>query len=166
MPPKMPEELSKDLMFLLNQASFALTAELATALAGLGISPREYCVLTTAAEQELTQSQLAELCALDKTTMVVTVDSLERSELAERVPSPADRRARVIRVTPTGREVVDTARGLVDRVYAEVLGGLPDRERRTFVGNLVRLVTGRLATPSHVERPVRRRTPRAVNVVP
>ncbi len=47
-------------------------------------------------ESEQTQIRLAERCALDKTTMVVTGDELERSGLAERRPSPTDRRARII----------------------------------------------------------------------
>ena len=83
-------------------------------LAGLGISPR---APLRARERrwrgELTQSQLAELCALDKTTMVVTLDELERAGLAERRPSSTDRRARIIAVTEAGERIV--ARGRRDR---------------------------------------------------
>ena len=60
-------------------------------------------MLIKALEGELTQIQLAERCALDKTTMVVTVDELEKAGLAERRPSPTDRRARIIAVTDAGK---------------------------------------------------------------
>src|SRR5690242_6074103 len=92
-----------DLMMLLSQASYALNTELTAALQGLGISPRANCVLCHAMAGNLTQGQLAEVCALDKTTMVVTLDELERAGLAERQLSSTDRRARIVVVTPAGK---------------------------------------------------------------
>ena len=102
-----------DLMFLVNQAGFALTAEMAGALAGVGITPREFCVLSHALKGDATQIQLAELSALDKTTMVATLDRLEKAGLAERRLSSTDRRARIVGVTPAGRRAV--AQGPEDR---------------------------------------------------
>ena len=51
---------------------------------------------------EFTQTEIARMVGLDKTTMVVTVDELEAAGLAERRPSSTDRRARVIEVTKDG----------------------------------------------------------------
>ena len=65
-----------DLLFLMNQATFALGNEVATRLAGVGLTPRQYCVLSKALEEDLTQIRLAEASMLDKTTMVVTLDEL------------------------------------------------------------------------------------------
>ena len=48
-----------------------------------------HCVLYHALAGEFTQIQLAEQCALDKTTMVVTMDALESAGLAERRPPGA-----------------------------------------------------------------------------
>ena len=111
---------------------------------------------------ELTQSQLAEQCALDKTTMVVTLDELERAGLAERRPSSTDRRARIIAVTEAGeRERAPRRTRSSTRIYAEVLGALPAGERDAFVAALAQLVGGRLSTPAKCERPVRRRAVRA-----
>lgn len=159
-------DCSTDLMFLLSQASHALTTEMTAGLASIGISPRAYCVLTTALPGELTQSQVAEQCALDKTTMVVTLDELERAGLAERRLSSTDRRARIIAVTPAGEQAVAAAREVVSGLYADVLGSLPAGERAAFTSALTRLVTGRLSTPVHCERPVRRRMPRVPQAVP
>ncbi|HET9141278.1 MarR family winged helix-turn-helix transcriptional regulator [Actinophytocola sp.] len=149
---------ARDLMYLLAQASHVLTTELTAGLEGLGISPRHYCVLRHAGEgEELTQIRLAELCGLDKTTMVVTVDELERAGLAERSPSATDRRARIIRVTANGRRMVAEAESVVDRIYADVLGALPARNREVFLDSLARLVESRLSTPVRCDRTVRRR---------
>jgi MarR family transcriptional regulator, transcriptional regulator for hemolysin len=150
-------ERTADLIFLLSQAAHALTTELTAELEGLGITPRAHCVLTHALDGDQTQIQLAERCSLDKTTMVVTIDDLERAGLAERRPSPTDRRARIIVVTDAGREKVAQADDIVARIYGDVLGSLPDGERDGFVDGLSRLVAGRLATPPACDRPVRRR---------
>jgi DNA-binding MarR family transcriptional regulator len=149
-----------DLCFLLGQASHALQTELTAALARLGISPRAHCVLSNALGGELTQGELAERCALDKTTMVVTLDELERAGLAQRRPSAADRRARIIGVTEAGAALVARSREIVGGVQADVLAALPDGEREAFVAALTRLVEVRLASPVPCERPVRRRAPR------
>jgi MarR family transcriptional regulator for hemolysin len=152
-----------DLVMLLGQASHALTTELTAGLATLGITPRSHCVLYHAMLGEHSQSQLAALCDLDKTTMVFTIDELERAGFAERRQSGSDRRARIIGVTAAGREVVEQAQTIVDSIYADVLGSLPEAERRAFVDALGRLVEGRLAQPVACERPVRR--PRADRLI-
>jgi DNA-binding MarR family transcriptional regulator len=156
-----PPKVDVDLMFLLSQASHALETELTARLQALGISPRAHCVLTHALRGELTQSQVAEQCALDKTTMVVTMDELERAGLAERRPSSSDRRARIIGVTKAGERLVAEADAIVAGIYGEVLGALPAAQRDAFVAGLGQLVGGRLSTPVKCERPVRRRAVRA-----
>src|SRR6188768_4130371 len=93
---------SVDLMFLFNQAGHALNARLNAALGEVGVSPREWCVLTKAMTGEHTQGALADLAGVDKTTMVVTLDRLEGEGLAERRASSADRRARIVGVTAAG----------------------------------------------------------------
>jgi MarR family transcriptional regulator, transcriptional regulator for hemolysin len=151
-----------DLLFLMNQATFALGNEVATRLATVGLTPRQYCVLSKALEEDLTQIRLAEASMLDKTTMVVTLDELEKAGLAERRPSPEDRRARVVAVTPRGAEAVDAGRQIVQQMQQELLASLPESVRADFVRGLEALVGGPLASPSHIERPLRRRRERAL----
>jgi len=146
-----------DLLFLINQAGFALNAEMSVALGDVGISPREFCVLSHALKGDLTQIELAELSALDKTTMVVTLDKLGSAGLAERRLSSTDRRARIVAVTDAGRRAVERAQSVVSAMYADILGALPHQDREVFLRSLIALVAGRLAQPSHVERPTRRR---------
>jgi MarR family transcriptional regulator, transcriptional regulator for hemolysin len=151
-----------DLLFLLNQASYALGNEMATRLAEVGITPRHYCVLSNAAGQDLTQIRLAERSMLDKTTMVVTLDELERQGLVERRPSPEDRRVKVIGVTPAGESAVASAAFIVEQMQRELLETVPAESRDAFLSALEQLVAGPLASPSHIEPAVRRRRERSL----
>src|SRR3954454_13399314 len=149
---------AEDLGLLLSLASHGLATRMSAAFDGVGLSPRAHCVLSKAVGEELTQGRLAELAGLDKTTMVATIDELERAGLAARRPSPADRRARVIAVTPEGEEMVARGREVVARVQAEILGDLPHEQREAFVTALAQLVDGGLGTPVECEHVVRRRS--------
>jgi MarR family transcriptional regulator for hemolysin len=156
-----PEALAENLGWLLAQASYGLNTRLAAALDEVGISPRSYCVLATAMSGAFTQIEVAKAVGLDKTTMVVTLDELEAERLAKRVPSPKDRRARVIAVTKAGERKVGQAEEIVDRVQGEVLAELPARDRKAFMESLARLVSGRLSEAAECAQPIRRRAPRA-----
>jgi MarR family transcriptional regulator, transcriptional regulator for hemolysin len=148
-----------NLAWLLSQASYVLATQMTAALEKVGISPRGYCVLSTAMTGEFTQIELAHAVGLDKTTMVVTIDELEAAGLAKRRQASDDRRARIIAVTKAGERKVAQAEEIVDRIHSEVLAELPARERKTFVGALTRLVGGPLASASPCAKPVRRRAP-------
>jgi MarR family transcriptional regulator for hemolysin len=152
-----PECLAGNLAWLLAQAHFALTSEVRAAFAPLGVSARGYHVLAAALRGEHTQTELVEILGLDKTTMVVTIDELERDGLAERQPSETDRRARVITVTQAGERMVDEGRALIDRVQADVLATLPKRERDVLLDALATLVRGRLSEQVECTPALRRR---------
>jgi DNA-binding MarR family transcriptional regulator len=144
---------------LLSQAHYALASELAGAFEPLGLTPRGHSVLSAALTGAHTQKQLADLVGLDKTTMVATLDELERAGLGRRVHSPVDRRAHVIEVTPEGRKKVTAANRVAKRVQADVLASLGDEAGVEFVATLGRLVRDRLAEPTACKG-VRRREPR------
>ena len=129
--PQAPQPLCDNLCWLLSRASYTLTTE------------------------------LAKMVGLDKTTMVVTLDELEAAGLAERRPSPNDRRARVIAVTKAGARKLREAEAIGDAIRDDVLSVLPAGERKAFLGALTKLVGDRLAEPVPCAHPVRRRAPRA-----
>jgi MarR family transcriptional regulator, transcriptional regulator for hemolysin len=145
-----------DLSFLLAHASHVLATRMAAAFADIGLGPRDYCVLAHAMGGQYTQIELAMLADLDKTTMLNTMDYLEAEGYAERRPSPTDRRARVIAVTPAGEQIVAAGHQVADRVHREVLEALPENEREVLTSALVTLVSGLLAEPVKSDRPVRR----------
>lgn len=154
-----PECLLGNLGWLLAQAHYALATQLAAAFEPLGLTPRGHAVLAAALTAPRTQKQLADLVGLDKTTMVATLDELERAGLARRVPSAADRRAHVVEVTPEGRKKVAAATKVAKRVEAEVLSSLGESVGCDLVDALAQLVRGPLAEPAACKG-VRRREPR------
>ncbi|MEU7940900.1 MarR family winged helix-turn-helix transcriptional regulator [Microbispora bryophytorum] len=156
-----PSRDEPDLSFLLDHAGHVLRTQMAAALAEIGLTARMHCVLVHAMEEERTQIQLAELGDMDKTTMVVTLDALEKAGLAERRPSSIDRRARIVAVTEQGAQVAKRSQEIVDRVHRAALGSLPEEEAEVLVRALNRLVTGHLATAVEVPQPVRRARHRA-----
>jgi DNA-binding MarR family transcriptional regulator len=155
-----PACLTGNLNWLLTKAHYALASELAAAFTPLGITPRAHAVLAAAATGAYTQKALADMVGLDKTTMVATIDELERAEFARRVPSPNDRRAHLIEVSALGMRTVMEANEIVGRVQADVLASLGDQVGDALLGMLANLVSARLAEPASCGS-VRRREPRA-----
>lgn len=149
--------LATNLAWLLGQASHAMVSEVTAGFEDLGITPRGHCVLSMAMIGEFTQKELADAVGLDKTTMVVTIDSLEKKDLARRTPSATDRRARVIAVTEAGREIARQGEGILASIQADVLASVPDGDRDHFMATLSELVCGRFLTPAVCSRAPRRR---------
>lgn len=151
-----PARTEPDLSFLLDHTSHVLRSKMSAALAEIGLTARMHCVLVHALEEERTQIQLAEIGDMDKTTMVVTVDALEKAGLAERRPSSTDRRARIIAVTDEGARVAGQSQKIVDRVHRDALATLPGRDREALLRALNHLVDDSLATPVEAPRTARR----------
>ncbi|WBB62838.1 MarR family transcriptional regulator [Streptomyces sp. WMMC500] len=151
-----PARTVPDVTGTLVHTAHVLNTHLAAALSEVGLLQREQCVLVHALEGERTQGQLAELARMDKTTMVVTVDGLEKAGYAERRPSSTDRRARIIHVTEAGAEIAARGQEVVDRVHREVLDTLPAAQRDLLVAALEGLAEGPLAEPVAHDQPVRR----------
>jgi len=152
-----PLPLASDLCWLLSRASHSLTTELTAALESKGISPRQHAVLATAATGEFTQTELARLVGLDKTTMVVTLDELEAAGLAHRRALSTDRRVRVIVVTPAGKRKLRDVEAVMEGVRHDVLSSVSPRDREVFLRVLASLACGRLSEAVPCSQPVRRR---------
>ncbi len=58
---------------------------------------------------QLSPGQLVQQTLVTSGTMTTRVDRLERSGYVERRPDPGDRRGVIVRLTPAGRDVVDSA---------------------------------------------------------
>jgi MarR family transcriptional regulator, transcriptional regulator for hemolysin len=154
--PEPLQPLESDVCWMLSRASHSLTTQLTAALEGSGISPRGHAVLATAMGGKHTQTELARLVGIDKTTMMVTLDELEAAGLAERRPVSTDRRARLVVVTPLGESKLREVEQVFDRVREDVLGVLSQGDREVFLRCLGQLVCGCLAEPVHCSQTVRR----------
>ena len=93
-----------------------------------------YAVLTALGEGEgpmRTQAALAAGIGADKTRLIPVLDELQRRGLIEREPDPADRRARLLGLTPAGhrkqRAIQDEIRAGRGRPAQTVRTGGPGR---------------------------------------
>jgi DNA-binding MarR family transcriptional regulator len=61
------------------------------------------------------------------------IDRLEQKHLVRREVSADDRRARLLHLTPEGRQLLAAVRPVVEALQADILGSLSDRERADFL---------------------------------
>jgi DNA-binding MarR family transcriptional regulator len=87
-------------------------------------------------------SALAQRAQMTKQSMAELVAHLERHGYVERIPDPADRRAKLVRVTPRGRETIPLAREAIAEVEARWSEALGERDMERLRGLLERLNAG------------------------
>ena len=104
----------RDVVLLLRHAS-----------AGLPLTMQQMTVLGSLEGGPRRMTELAAEHGVRLPTMTVQVNRLEREGLAERRADPADARRVLVRLTPTGRARLRTAREARTRFLAERLAGLP-----------------------------------------
>src|SRR5262245_15738584 len=127
---------------------YAKTA--AAALEDVPGGPRGYQVLaTTKAEGPKRQLDLAAQLGVDRTGMTYLLGDLEKAELVQRRPDPADRRARLIALTDNGESVLCDLERRLSTAEDEVLGILDESERSSF-----RLLLQRVAMKANAMDPL------------
>jgi DNA-binding MarR family transcriptional regulator len=84
-------------------------------------------------------SELARRAQITKQSMAELVAHLERHGYVERVPDPADRRARLVRATARGEEVYAIAREVIAEIEREWTSRLGARKMRQLRGLLEEL---------------------------
>lgn len=103
--------------------------------------PRGYQVMAIAADGACgNQATIAEILGLDRTVMTHLIDDLERAELVTRRPDPADRRARQVLLTESGRATFEQASARIQDVESALLGPLSESEADVFRDLLGRVV--------------------------
>ncbi len=71
---------------------------------------------------------VAELLAMDRTTLTAALKPLERRGLVRVSPHPGDRRSRLLTLTEAGREVLARAMPAWEMTHALVEAGIPGRD--------------------------------------
>jgi DNA-binding MarR family transcriptional regulator len=94
---------------------------------------------------ELSPGQLVQQTLVTSGTMTNRVDRLERSGFVERRPDPGDRRGVLVRLTPAGRDVVDSAMADLIEQEKSLLSELSAPER-TQLATLLRRMLAPLET--------------------
>jgi DNA-binding MarR family transcriptional regulator len=113
----------------------------ADALNEYELTPRQYSVLLSlAADQPLTQTELVNRVGLDRSGMGRQIDDLEQRGLVERRRNETDRRAHAVNLTDLGRARLKTADAAVRRTMTEVYGVLSEEELQVLDRLLTRIV--------------------------
>jgi DNA-binding MarR family transcriptional regulator len=138
---KLPDNLSARTSYLLGRAASRLHALGERDLEDLGITPREYTVLAVLADRSpLSQTQVAEILGLDRTTILKLGASLERKRLVVRERDASDARAYAVALTPGGDQLRAEAFELLLACEVQFLAPLNRNERKQLHDLLARLV--------------------------
>jgi DNA-binding MarR family transcriptional regulator len=136
--------------FLLSSLGHAVAAQFSARLAPLGLEPRQFALLRRVALHEGgSQQAMGERLGIPPSRMVAHVDELEARELLERRPSPSDRRAHALHLTPAGRRLLTRATKLAAAFEAELTQDLDAAERARLLEQLDRIAQ-RLGVPPGV----------------
>ena len=112
--------------------------------AGLGTTPAQARVMVALHfHGPMTQQALSVHTEVDPSTLVSTLDVMEREEMAVREPNPGDRRSHLVSLTERGERRVPRLFELWDTVEEELTRDMPEAERKSLVRMLQNLI-GRL----------------------
>lgn len=107
----------------------------------LGIHGRHFSVLAVLGEEKpLSQVEISERLGIDRNTMTLLLDDLEAKGLVTRRRDPDDRRAHLVSLTDTGRDVLVQSTALAQRTNEEVFAPLSSSERAQLHALLSRLL--------------------------
>ena len=105
-----------------------------------GLEMWDYVILVALSEGDAaTQRDLAAASGRDKTRLIGNLDRLAGQGLVARTPNPADRRNKVVSLTPAGRRVLARCRTEIRAMEDDLLAGIPPADREAFVRVLVAL---------------------------
>ena len=128
-----------DLGAMVGRFGRTLLAAERPVLAAHGVSMWGYVVLSALADEPMrTQAALARAIGADKTRIIGTLDELQERALIEREPDPGDRRVRLLRLTPAGRDLHTSVRTAIRAVEEQLLTGVTPAEKRAFLNVLQR----------------------------
>jgi DNA-binding MarR family transcriptional regulator len=107
------------LLFLPYRAMEARVFERLAAAGFDDFTPAQARVFARIAAEGSRLTDLASQAGITKQSAGFLVDQLERAGYVDRVPDPADGRARLVRISERGERSVEVSRGIVAEVEAE-----------------------------------------------
>lgn len=94
----------------------------------IGLQPSHQVIFASLGPDGARLTDLAERAAMTKQAMGQLIDDLERLGYVERVPDPADGRAKIVRLTRAGRTFLDDAADVVAAIWRDYAALLGERE--------------------------------------
>jgi DNA-binding MarR family transcriptional regulator len=110
-----------------------VAVKLFVARVGLDMTPVQFAALAAVAQRpRIDQATLSALIGYDRATIGGVIDRLEFRGWLARSASRADRRVKLVRITPAGRKALTRALPAVKTVQAMLLESLDAAERKRF----------------------------------
>jgi DNA-binding MarR family transcriptional regulator len=145
-PPAVHRALAKHTGFLLSRMGMVAMKQFSQRLEQLGLNTRMWGALNVLdAEGAITQHMLGKSTGIDPSSMVSTIDELEKAGLVERRRHPTDRRAHALHITELGHTTLAQGRRLAKQAQEDLLAPLNADERKQLHDMLLRMA---LATES------------------
>jgi DNA-binding MarR family transcriptional regulator len=127
-----------------------------------GLTPLQYGGLTNLSRRTgkpgIEQNDFADRLNIDRNTASVLVEQLVRKGLVERQVNGADRRARLLSLTPHGENLYARLRPAHLALNQSILAPISARERKLLIDLLIRVIEGNLG--HEVDGASRRKAPR------
>jgi DNA-binding MarR family transcriptional regulator len=113
-----------------QRAARALARRFDIALKPVGITSGQFSLLMSLNRPHPPKvGSVAALLAMDRTTLTANLKPLERRGLVAVEADPADKRVKLLRLTPEGREALTNAVPIWKAVHAEIETGLADPDQ-------------------------------------
>jgi DNA-binding MarR family transcriptional regulator len=126
--------------YQLRRAQSAVFQDFAASMNGTDVTPGQFGVLALIeANEGLSQTRLAEILGIDRSTLVAVIDKLEHQGLVERAARPNDRRSHALKLSRSGQSRFDSLAQLVKKHEARIARRLSARDRETLIGLLRRI---------------------------
>ena len=107
---------------------------------GIEVTPEQWTVLYYLWSRDgVTQQELCNSTFKDKPSMTRLIDNLERLNCVQRIPSKADRRINIIRLTKRGKELEQLSKPVVFNIIREALAELTQEEIEVSYRVLIRI---------------------------
>jgi DNA-binding MarR family transcriptional regulator len=131
---------------LLNQVGRQLATTLDRAFARFDLTTQQAALLLHAAGRPTSPSQLTDMLGTDTAGMTRLLDRLEAKGLLRRQRHSRDRRAIIIEVTDTGRDLLPQLPPIFGRVNTQLFDDFTGEEITTCTAMLQRMLTNLAAT--------------------
>ena len=123
-----------------QRAARALARRFDEALRPVGLTSGQFSLLNALNRPEPPSiGAVAQLLAMDRTTLTAALKPLEREGLVAVAADPGDRRSRLLRLTGRGQEVLASAVPIWRDLHAAIEAGLPASEPDKLRGALAAL---------------------------
>ena len=120
-----------------QRAARALARRFDDALRPVGLTNRQFSLMMSLNRPEPPDmAAVASLLGMDRTTLTAALKPLQRRRLLKVTVDPADRRSRVMTLTPKGRRLLARAVPVWRRTHISVEALLPDSDPDRFRKNL------------------------------